>query len=825
MLHLRSSVFSGLALLTLVLANAVVSAPLPPPPNLAASLTQMKPLENRLVLTVSAAQCPLPAEETAPNPDASVQVVANKYHQTVRVFGTVTAVAPPTMTLLNNHPVNPNIYDGMPPQEALKFLVATLTEAQWQQLTSQNGLGLPDMASETQSSLFAAVLPRTLQVAPEAKAAAPNSGARDLTSLLPQVRLCLHRRVEIMVPEAGSTSYLIAEASRDTGQTVRYHVVSDPYFAPKSSVYGVPVKAEVPNAPKPSALDLHSKSLQVAVPFAGAGTVGEVLSRIGKLSGMELYADPRFENRPVTLVSTAPSAPASDLLASLAFCLTGTYRQVGTAFVLTDDNIGVGTRRAIWVEFEADAARKRKQALVSAGSALTAAHTLAELSPEANSIAYSTSQQKLAQSFYLESGSSSVTQTLNQLTPEQQTVVEALQGHKDSTGIMHTPDVTGKMIVQEVPTLDLVVPTLDQPLDAGLFTTLYALFQSPVPTLEPLEKPVTHTPSAVTLSTLIQPIPERAVLASPHTAAEVKSLVADMKRLGLNELWIPVAADFGMLPQVLQETRGTGISVYAVMDLLTRPVGVPKSEVDLDILGDSSSPAKTLSVSPFSESVRKQLLNITHTLVGTPGLAGIVWQTTEAPGYDKDDNYHSRDAINSLGYTVPARAAFLRKAHADPVDLFPSEIAGQADTSLPAFDNSAVEASLLDQWHLFRVNANLSLLQSLYQQFATDTKGLSSKQVLLVQQRGARPPSSWYGSWDGREISLPTFRPYSSTSTPEKVQAKAFSKTTVVSLPIEGSLSEAAVLDKWATPLQLIGKNHSWDGFVIECHSEAVSAN
>lgn len=821
MLHLRCLlVFSGLALLTLVLANAAASAP----PNLAVSLMQMKPSANTVLFTVSAAQCSLPSGEAAPSPQDSLQVVANKYHQTVRVFGTVTAVAPPTMTLLNNHPVNPNIYDGMPPQEALKFLVATLTEAQWQQLTSQTGLGLSDMASETQSSLFVAVLPRTLQVAPEAKAIAPNSGVRDLTSLLPQVRLCLHRRVEIMVPEAGSTSYLIAGASRDTGQSGQYKVVSDPYFAPKSSVYGVPVKAEVPNVPKPSALDLHSKSLQVVVPVAGANTVGEMVRRIGKLSGMELYADPRFESRRVTIVSSAPSAPASDLLASLAFCLTGTYRQVGTAFVLTDDNIGVGTRRAIWAEFEADAARKRKQALAAAGSALTAAHTQAELSPEANSIAYSTSQRKSAQSFYLESGFSSVTQTLNHLTPEQQAVVEVLPGHKDSDGIMHTPDVNGKMIVQEVPTLDLIVPTLDQPLDAGLFTTLYALFQSPSPASEPLEKPVTHLSSGVTLSALIKPIPERAVLASPHTAAEVKSLVADMKRLGLNELWIPVSVDPGMLPQVLQETRGSGISVYAVMDLLTRPVGVPKSGVDLDILGDSASAAKNLSVSPFSEGIRKQLLDITHTLVGTPGLAGIVWRTTEAPGYDKDDNYNSREAINSLGYTVPARSAFLRKAHADPVDLFPSEIAGQADTSLPAFDNGAVEASLLEQWHEFRVNANLSLLQSLYQQVATDAKGLSSKPVLLVQQRGAPPPSSWYGSWDGREISLPTFRPYSATSTPEKVQAKAFSKTTVVSLPIEGSLSEAAVLDKWATPLQLIGKNHSWDGFVIECHSEAASA-
>ena len=274
MLHMRCSlVFSSLVLLTLVFANAVASAPLPTPPNLTASLTQMKPPANTVVLTVSAAQCVLPAGEAPPNPDASVQVVARTYHQTVRAFGAVTAIALPTMTVLNNHPVNPNIYDGMPPQEALKFLVATLTEAQWQQLTSQNGLGLSDMASETQSSVFAAVLPRTLQVAPEAAAA--SSGVRDLTSLLPQVRLCLHRRVEIMVPEAGSTSYLIAGATHDTGQSGRYKIVSDPYFAPKSSVYGVPVKAEVPNVPKPSALDLHGKNLQVAVPFAGANTVGE----------------------------------------------------------------------------------------------------------------------------------------------------------------------------------------------------------------------------------------------------------------------------------------------------------------------------------------------------------------------------------------------------------------------------------------------------------------------------------------------------------------------------------------------------------------------
>ena len=221
----------------------------------------LKAPKDGIILTVGAAQSPLPPEEALPNSATPVSAVALSFHKTLRTFGNVMAIAPPTMTLLNDRPVNPNIYDGMQPQEAMKFLAASLTRGQWQQLKGDQGLGLPDMVSETQAGLFTAILPRSLKVAPQTQAgiSATAPGMRDLTPLLPQVRLRLRRRVELMVPQIGDKSFIPADASRNIGQSSRYWLISNDYFLPKTTLYGIPVKAETANVPKMGELDLDNR--------------------------------------------------------------------------------------------------------------------------------------------------------------------------------------------------------------------------------------------------------------------------------------------------------------------------------------------------------------------------------------------------------------------------------------------------------------------------------------------------------------------------------------------------------------------------------------
>ena len=39
----------------------------------------------------------------------------------------------------------------------------------------------------------------------------------------------------------------------------------------------------------------------------------------------------------------------------------------------------------------------------------------------------------------------------------------------------------------------------------------------------------------------------------------------------------------------------------------------------------------------------------------------------------------------------------------------------------------------------------------------------------------------------------------------------------MVALPVQSPLEQAAILRRWSVGLQGIAKNHSWDGFVLDC--------
>ena len=89
--------------------------------------------------------------------------------------------------------------------------------------------------------------------------------------------------------------------------------------------------------------------------------------------------------------------------------------------------------------------------------------------------------------------------------------------------------------------------------------------------------------------------------------------------------------------------------------------------------------------------------------------------------------------------------------------------------------------------------------------------------VLLVQQRRQSPHFTWYGSWAGPGTPFPTFRSAVGVPASEKTQARAQSKFIMVALPVQSPLEQAAILRRWSAGLLGIAKNHSWDGFVLDC--------
>ena len=864
-------------------ASAQTTAPAPPvkPLTLAAALAAVRPPEGEVVLAVAAQKTRLPPGAAPPAGGASLGEVAEAFGRITQDFGSVTAVGPPTMTLLNTAPGTPNIYADLPPDDAVKLLAATLSPAQWKALTGSQGLGQDDLTTDTQRSLFLAQFPGgVLHVAPNHD---PLSGperaepSQDLSADLPRARLRLGQEVEILLPspEHPNSFYGIGPEPYDPA----HHSLVPQGGTPKDTLYGVQTRQEVPNTPKTSELDYDRSILRKSIPLDGVKTVGDLVARIGFECRTELYADKRYEGRTVTLMG-GRSASARRLLQALAFCLTGTFRRVGPAYVLTDDILGLGTRRQILAEFDRQAQELRRRPLDAAGDALVTAHSLDDLT-NAGPLALSAAQVKQArQESPVGDGPRSIQMPFSALTPAQQQAarrqIALFNEHRDHYVVMlkegDSLTLDGKIKINSSPKLELILPSLAEPVAINSGPSLDALFRpsdemqnkmreaSAAETAVPAPVPPKSVPP---LASLLRTIPHRAVLASLKTPADVNVLVASMKKVGLNELWLDVfsegvcrvpvptgAAQAGITPlpagagdvlaEAVRVTRGSGIRVFAALDLLAWGAKTPADIQERTILGETGKEADArmgaqamlfpgaapapLAVSPFSPPVQAALGSLMRSLAAQPGLAGIVWRETAPPGYEEAGEGQTGP---EFGYAEVARLAFLRRAHMDPLDV-PLQNggpkAGQINPSLPEF-KGADETALSAEWGKFRLEGDVLLLRGLADLWA---RGGARRPILIRQRREATWSDDWFGSWDGPAKPLPVHHSLwelrdSGPSYPEAsdAQAKMTSQTALLRLS-SGSTSSLDALAEELTR-SLVGKR--WDGFVLDLTPDASFGN
>ena len=585
----------------------------------------------------------------------------------------------------------------------------------------------------------------------------------------------------------------------------------------RDTLFGVQVRAVVPNMPKPSDLEYDAKALQARVSLAGIKTVGDLVSRIGGAAKLELYADRRYEARSVTCFGL-PSARAADLLPALALCVCGAYRKVGPAYVLTDDLVGEGTRQMILSRFVEAADLARHGALAGAGDGLIAAHGMDSLPPLDSALTLSDAQKAEAtHNEYRMPGTRLFAELpFAKLTPDQQAFarqsVEAWNTHSESVpGI--TPEelvrsrvtLSKKFMLATAPTLLLQTPSvsgailLDSYLDtSNLFAPSDALREraddaryrkqlAARPTA-----PAYVPPPAPPLGPLLGRIPSRAVLVHPQTAKDVDALVAAMKVLGLNQLWLDVFSggkshlDGGspdILAEALKQTQGTGIRVFPVLSLLRWGLDAPQDAQDRTLLGETSAeadahqnryqalrfrgqtleqadlrpPPTDLSVCPVSPAVQGPLLALVRRLAATEGVAGLVLRDTQASGYDRPDlSLYGVTGSGHLGYAPVLRLAFLRRRHIDPVDLMEEHLNGAegagTDTSLPDFDDYHVTGPAEKEWDIFRAGADRDLIQRID---AAARPAPTQKPVIWMAQRRPTGRDDWYGLWNGPSSPLP----------------------------------------------------------------------
>lgn len=860
MMMLARSIAAFAAMISLWLAapNLICAQAKPPDPlSLASQMAKSPPAAGECAIAVG-------AEHAMPTPGGGaiaggeqISELASRYGRIIRSFDDVVAVAMPTMTVLNTDFREPNPYDGISTNDAFKLLCATLSDSQWAQLTGKGGLAIGDMTSDEQKSLFKAILgPGSLKVRPL------SGDMLDLTADKPLMRLRLVGRTQMLLQSGPNRYSGVANVSATTRP--RYYAEHPDSIASDSSQLTL---AEFPNVLKRSGLDYASAALQIQIPLGGIKTVDDLVYRIGRMTNTELYVDPHYGSQNLTLVfgppkpgapASPPSAKASDLLKALALCVTGTYRQIGPAFGLTDDILGVGTRMQMQLDFEAETANLLKKPLDAASDAINAHHQMTDLHDFSGADIAPTLDQIKAYAkknpYWRVNDFGDLNLSYSDLTPAQQSEaqkqLQAWQEHPSSIiSSGFTPSLANKVDLMVQPMLQFLTPSLPDPivgadLRSDFFSQSFATREANLAAKNKAQEAAgkahmanSPPPPGPTLAQVFAKIPHRAVLVNIDKAAEIKSAIVAMRTVGFNELWLTVFADgkaripgtklsdpddkANLIVEAVAAAKGTDITIYPVLDLFKWGSDTAADLQDLTIRGENSAtdakrlpppspnaafrlsppptmPDKGVFVCPLSSAARDSLLSVVRAVGASPGIGGVIWRDTSPPGYDWDT-----DTASQLGYALPARLAFLRTDHADPVDVY--ETGG--NTGLPIWDRGGIATK--SYWSKFRANADLALLQDL-----RAASGTSTAKPVLVLHRGNGSGEDAYSAWDSPSPVPPGFRgpppPFPDTPAPQPDPLKASMPGALLSLA-----GDAAQFPRYMPAMLSTFMSGGYGGFVM----------
>ncbi len=841
------------------------AAPTPKKLTLAQALSALPPPKDGLLLTVGSDKVMLPDGADAPPAGASLPGIAGAFGEITPSFGVVTAVVPATMVLLNTQPDPPNPAKDLNAMVGFNMLAASLDDNQWKMLTSEHGLGLSDLTDEAQREVFHALFNHghlwigsedpALYGVPEEQ----RTDVRDVTDQIDAVRIRLGQTTSIYLHDRkGKTLYFGGDRPDAASRLHTYH----PKMPAAQSEHAVTLRAATPNTPKSGDLDLDSKAFQIPVSVAGLKTVSDLVTRIGQTTKLELYADPHYVGKTLTITGPAATASAEDLLQAVCLCVTGTFRKIGPAYVLTDDLIGVGVRRRHLQDWESKAFNDMMSLQRNANKILlrNRGSEARSLPTFGDSLAATPEEMAAIPDAPGMPGVPNMRNTFPfaNLTPAQKMWMRQVAADYDDKH--HTDKLPGYLDGDDIGDADLthnvdfdvnyqvqfLLPSMSAPVSTNLQGGLWMLFfpgDTPETRRDYAElhtKELAKLPPALPLSAALNLGRIRAVVGKPRTAADVDALVAAMQKLKLNALILDaysdgvnhVAASAAHRPDILTEavnkTRGTGIAVFADLSLLAWGQEPPDGVRDLTIDGQTSRQAAVAAnrgtenenfddagnpvpfvappvrVSPAAPGVQDALASAVRQFAAVPGLTGFVWEDADSDG--------------DLGYTPSMRLAFLRAAHTDPVDITQNNYV-QADSTLPLFDDDTLDKSLPQQWTKFNQSADRALLTQLYA--AAQSSAVLARPILMEQDSFR---DHWLASWDSPKQTPPPLRdltPGQWLPGQEKVTwiARAQAKLVLRSIAI-GSDGDMAALSR---RLQEAAKTLPGDGYVLHFEKEEAT--
>lgn len=647
----------------------------------------------------------------------SVNALAPYFDFRLIPCGTVSSFAPATMRVLATRLPKPEIESNLMRGDRLALLQGTFTEAQWRQIGSDQGLGANDLTGK-QREMFLDLLPSPLVVNRITTNAEGKTSSQPVT-LSPEqrasVRISLRKRVTWAFPSgpdgSGSASGSVG-GPRPNSETMEVAATGPVglMFDRSGRIFGAALMEEQRARLKPGDLTLDWNGLDPVVTLTGAKTVGELVERIRKATRVEIYCDRRYGELPVVL--WGDSARSGDVLTALCYGVTGTFRKVGPAFILTDNREGLGYRMLQiqeWVEI-AKGEMAALRATITAGLArrpanitqLDASDPTASDSRLAGKIAdFENKYGTLSHRPQNKPADHELLVPVAELPPDARYMAEGLAKHFQESSFNVDPQIRTNVVrIQTYEAAVLVIPGVG----AVHMAELTKRMGDDEPTL-----PAPPEPKMVEVVTA-----DRALIIAPRDAAEAVAAVADAKRRGFQHLWVAIRPeDIAIVEAAVKAGKTAGIPVGAVIRVLRAGADTTLPR-DRNVSGeDSAAYAARAAATPAilfaglafhlpaepnltagiarrrlesekrwgawlqcdAPEVQAAALRHVTAIAKVPDLAGLILRDLHAPGYEPPTpRYLIQTRLpDTLGYNEAARLTFLQQYGVDPIDLGPGD--------------------------------------------------------------------------------------------------------------------------------------------------------
>lgn len=421
-----------------------------------------------MYLVIDPQKVSLPENALSPSNGSSVRITAGAFGYLTQEFGGLSAIAPDEITVVNTPPDVPNPYDGMEPKQLIKLLSKSFTNDQWKSFLGANGIGYSDLINAQQKMIFGLLFPdQKLEYVsmsvdnpfdPKNKHVVSGSALTEA-----RIRLTFLTSMGLSKPgKPGAHTF----ANMYEPDIEHFYIMLNSPSNDVSHEFGAQVSGKAANILKASQMPYDETCFKSNVSFHDINTVDDLVTVIGKITGKEIYADPRFGSRIVRFIG-GTEAPAKDILKALAFCVGGAYRQVGPAYVLTNDIVGLGVKHALWKEFEDKAKKAISPSSFPEYSDLdrkNAAYTVKDIPFEEKFLKLTESQLKSYWEKWKQnpdrsgSGTIDITLPFDQLSDDQKNAARHIQLDNQKDNIITT--LNGTVMLQAEPEVSIQLPQI-----------------------------------------------------------------------------------------------------------------------------------------------------------------------------------------------------------------------------------------------------------------------------------------------------------------------------------------------------------------------------